>query len=303
MKKETPIRRNHKDRLFNFIFGSEENRAWTLQLYNAVNDSHYDDPSLIRFTTLKDVLYISMNNDTSFLISDILNVYEHQSSYNPNMPLRMLQYVDELFSGYIAENKLNKYGSYLIPLPVPKLVVFYNGHKDVEDETILRLSDSYPVEFRNNPDIEVIVRMLNINYGRNEELLASCQPLNEYAWFINEVNNNLSDCDTSEAVNKALKAMPKDFQIYGFLAKHTSEVEGMLDTEYNEAEIKELFMEDGRKEGRKEGHKEALDEGIKAFILDKLEDNIAKDVIIQKLIKHFAMTQEEAEGYFNRFAS
>ena len=137
--------------------------------------------------------------------------------------------------------------------------------------------------------------MLNINYGRNEELLASCQPLNEYAWFINEVNNNLDDYDTSEAVNKALKAMPKDFQIYGFLAKHTSEVEGMLDTEYNEAEIKELFMEDGRKESR--------DEGIKVFILDKLEDNIAKDIIIQKLIKHYAMTKEEAEGYFNRFAN
>ncbi len=295
MKKEAPFRRNHKDRLFNFIFGSEENRAWTLQLYNAVNGSHYDDPSLIKFNTLKDVLYISMNNDTSFLISDILNVYEHQSSYNPNMPLRMLQYVDDLYSGYIAEHKLNKYGSSLIKLPVPRLVVFYNGHKDIDDETILRLSDSYPENLRSNPDIEVSVRMLNINYGKNKALLDSCQPLNEYAWFINEINNNLNNCDTSEAVSKAISIMPKEFQIYGFLIKHRSEVEGMLDTEYNEAEIKELFMEDGRKEAR--------EEGIKAFILDKLEDGIDKDIIIKKLIKHYKLTMELALDYYNRFSS
>ena len=87
------VNREYKDRLFTFIFGSEQNREWTLSLYNAVNGSHYTDASLIRFNTLKDMLYMEMRNDTSFLISDVLSVYEHQSTPNPNMPLRLLQYV------------------------------------------------------------------------------------------------------------------------------------------------------------------------------------------------------------------
>lgn len=250
MKDQTiPIKRDHKARLFNFIFGSEENRAWTLQLYNAVNCSHYNNPSLIEFNTLKDVLYIGMSNDTSFLISEILSVYEYQSSYNPNMPLRMLEYVSSLYSGYITDRKLNKYGTALISLPVPKLVVFYNGKLDISDETILKLSDSFPKQLKKDPDIEVRVRMLNINYGRNQSLLSECQPLREYSWFINEINSNLRDCEMPEAVKRAIRLMPEDYVIRNFLLTHKSEVERMLDTEYNEAEIKELFVEDGRREG------------------------------------------------------
>ncbi|MCR5156785.1 MAG: Rpn family recombination-promoting nuclease/putative transposase [Butyrivibrio sp.] len=253
---ETQVNREYRDRLLNFVFGREENRRWTLQLYNAVNDSKYDDPDAIEFNTLKDVLYMGMKNDTSFLISDILNVYEHQSSYNPNMPLRMLQYLSDLYSAYIARNKLNKYSSSLISLPVPKLVVFYNGEKKIEDETILRLSDSFTDEHRKESDVEVKVRMININHGHSLKLMKACKPLEEYSWFINEINVNLAGQDERDivaAVRAALNAMPGDYEIHDFLMTHKAEVEGMLDTEYNEAEVKELFIEEGRKEGIKEG--------------------------------------------------
>ena len=109
----------YKDRLFNFLFGSEENKAWTLSLYNAVNGSDYTDPSAIEITTIKEVMYLSMHNDVSFLIMEKMNLYEQQASYNPNMPLRMLQYAGNLFEKYIKQRKLNKYGSSLIRLPVP----------------------------------------------------------------------------------------------------------------------------------------------------------------------------------------
>ena len=109
MTKEIRVNEKHKDRLFNFIFGQEENREWTLSLYNAINGSNYTDASLIEFNTLEGVLYMNMKNDTSFIISGIWNVYEHQSSFNPNMPYRMLEYIVELFSGYVKVNKLNKY--------------------------------------------------------------------------------------------------------------------------------------------------------------------------------------------------
>ena len=180
MPNENNLNREYKDRLFTFIFGREENREWTLSLYNAVNGSHYTDASLIEFNTLKDVLFMGMRNDTSFLISDVLSVYEHQSSYNRNMPLRMLDYVSDLYTGYIAKNKINRYRNTLIELPTPKLVVFYNGKTEAEDEVTLKLGDSFDKEHRREADVEVRVRMLNVNYGRNRALMDACKPLDEY---------------------------------------------------------------------------------------------------------------------------
>ncbi len=240
----------YKDRLFNFLFGSEENKAWTLSLYNAVNGSAYTDPSVIEITTIREVMYLGMHNDVSFLIADAMTLYEQQSTYNPNMPLRLLQYAGNLYERFVKERKLNKYGSDLLKLPVPKLVVFYNGRKDQPDEKMLYLSDSFPKGAES--DIEVRVRMLNVNFGRNQELLNACKPLREYAWLVEEVRkNNTSHDETgmSSAIDKAINEMPNDYVIKPFLEAHRAEVKGMLLTEYNEAEQMELFKEDGRREG------------------------------------------------------
>ena len=272
MKTET----KYKDRLFNFIFGREEHKDWTLSLYNAVNGSHYTDPDLVEFNTLENTLYISMKNDTSFLISDIMSVYEHQSSYNPNMPLRMMEYTSNLYTGYLARNKYNKYSRTLIPLPVPKLVVFYNGEKEVEDETILELSDAFPSELKFESDIEVRVKMLNINYDRNRELLRACQPLGEYSWFVREVRSNLKIHTLEDAVDMAIQKMPDTYMLKPFLVAQKMEVCGMLDTEYNEDEIRELFMEDGRREERQKteaAEKRADEEKMRA---DAAEAELAK---------------------------
>ena len=261
----------YKDRLFNFLFGSEENKAWTLSLYNAVNGSAYTDPSVIEITTIREVMYLGMHNDVSFLIADDMTLYEQQSTYNPNMPLRLLQYAGNLYEKYVKERKMNKYGSDLLELPVPKLVVFYNGRKDQPDEKMLYLSDSFPKGAES--DIEVRVRMLNVNFGRNQELLNACKPLREYAWLVEEVRkNNTSHDETgmSSAVDKAINEMPNDFVIKPFLEAHRAEVKGMLLTEYNEAEQMELFKEDGRREGLAEGQEKTLVESIRS-LMDTLE--------------------------------
>ena len=157
-----------------------------------------------------------------------MNLYEQQSTYNPNMPLRMMQYIGNLYEKYIKQHELNKYGSELIKLPVPKLVVFYNGTTEQEDEKILRLSDSFPEE--SETDIEVIVRMININYGHNAELLDACRPLREYSWLIHQIRSNLKieDKNIEKAVDKAIKEMPEDFIIKPFLDAHRAEVREML---------------------------------------------------------------------------
>ena len=253
------VNKEYKDRLLNFIFGSEENRKWTLSLYNAINHSSYEDENEIQYNTIKEVLYLGMHNDTSFLISDMMNVYESQSSYNPNMPLRQLQYLGHLYEGYITENKMNKYGSELLKLPVPRLVVLYNGLKETEDEVILKLTDSFKAELREKSDVEVKVSMLNINYGHNKELLDACKPLSEYAWFIEKIRELRKNYEIEIAVSMAIDNMPDVFLLKSFLMIHRAEVNEMLLTEYNEAETMELFKEDGRREGRQEGIKEGRD--------------------------------------------
>ena len=85
------VQTQYKDRLFSFIFGSGEHREWTLSLYNAVNGTHYDDPDQIIITTIREALYLGMHNDVSFMIAGEINMYEQQSSYNPNMPLMSLK--------------------------------------------------------------------------------------------------------------------------------------------------------------------------------------------------------------------
>jgi hypothetical protein len=103
----------------------------------------------------------------------------------------MLGYVDRLYSGYLTLHRLNKYGSTLVKLPIPKLVVFYNGSSDVKDEILLKLSDSFAEDRKADADIDVRVRMLNINYGRNNELMNKGKPLEEYASFIKEMIEKL----------------------------------------------------------------------------------------------------------------
>ena len=246
----------YKDRLFSFLFGNEENREWTLSLYNAVNNSSYTDASLIQITTIREVLYLGMHNDVSFMISDELNMYEQQSTYNPNMPLRMLQYAGNLYEKDLTRRKKNKYSKRLIDLPVPKLVVFYNGTAQEPDEKTLRLCDAFPEAKRDAADIQVRVRMININKGHSPQVMASCKPLDEYAWMVDRVRTAEETVGLEAAIDQAIDAMPDDYVIKQFMEAHRAEVKGMLLTEYNEARQMELVKEEGRAEGRREGRAE-----------------------------------------------
>ena len=130
------------------------------------------------------------------------------------------------------------------------------GVEEQADETVLRLSDSFDEGHKKDADIEVKVRMLNVNHGRSKELMDKCKPLAEYAWFIEEIRKNRKNHDTEVSVKMAIESMPDSYNIKGFLIGHMKEVAGMLDTEYNEAEVKEMFKEEGRAEERKNTERE-----------------------------------------------
>ena len=256
------ITRDNKDRLFRFIYGKEQNKKWTLDLYNAVNGSSYTDESEIEIATIEAVLYMKMKNDVAFLLGGFMNLYEHQSTYNPNMPLRELIYLASMYEGYAQMHELNIYGTTQIKLPVPKLLVFYNGTDDMPDETVLTLGASFPQEIRNQSDVDVRVRMININAGRSNEIMQKCRTLREYAWFVERSREKLNMVEgkymTEEekqaakemAVNEVLDEMPDDFVIKPYLMANRAEVNYMLLTEYDEKKTMEMFARDARREQR-----------------------------------------------------
>lgn len=159
------LNRNYKDRLFRLAFQEKKD---LLDLYNAVSGRQYTNPDDLIITTLADAIYLGMKNDISFLVSDVLNLYEHQSSFNPNMPVRGLNYFADTYREYIDRNGFDIYGEKLIRLPMPQYIVFYNGTKEEPDRIELRLSDAFLCQ---NPEekgcLECRATMININHGRS----------------------------------------------------------------------------------------------------------------------------------------
>ena len=257
------------------MFGRAENRDWMLSLYNAVNGSAYTDAEAIEITTIDDAVYMGMKNDASFLLHWVMSLWEHQSTYNPNTPVRELMYLGRLYDKYIHQRKANIYGSKLIKLPVPKLVVFYNGRKDQDDEKILKLSDAFADDVDVVPDVEVNVRMININKDHNRELMDACKPLSEYAWLVQAIRDYAEDGDVETAIDRAIDEMPGDFLIKEFLIGNRAEVKSMCLTEYNEEETMQMFKEEGIAEGEKKGE-DKLARLINALISAGRTDDIAK---------------------------
>lgn len=220
----------------------------------------HTDPEDIQFTTIENAVYMGMKNDVSFILFYVMNIYERQGVYNPNMPVRQLMYAAKLYDKYIQVRGLNIYGKSLIRLPLPKLVTFYNGLEG-EGDKILSLSEAFESDGEiMDPNIEVKTRMININHGSNPELMRACEPLAEYAWLVERIRENRRNgLGIEEAVDRAINDMPEDYEIRKFLIGNRAEVKDLCVTKYNEAETMKRFREEGREEGRKEGRKEGED--------------------------------------------
>ena len=273
MENKNHINRKYKDRLFIFLFGNEEHKDLTLSLYNAINGTHHDNPDDIHFNTIDDVIYMSMKNDVSFIIGESINIYEHQSTYNPNMPIRQLIYVSKIYEGILNERPRTIYLDSPMRIPRPYFIVFYNGEKKMGDETILKLSDLFLGEGEVN--IELSVRMININ-STNQDLMKACKPLEEYTWFIENIREKINSCYTLlEAVESAILEMPDDFIIKPIIMKNKAEVVGMILTEYDEVKEKKKMENSIRKHVKKED----------------------KEKLIQNVMKRFHLTKEEAEEF------
>ncbi|OUQ25626.1 hypothetical protein B5E77_11125 [Lachnoclostridium sp. An131] len=293
IKTAQKINRKYKDRLFRFVFRDKKD---LLELYNAINGTDYHDAEELEVNTLEDVLYLGMKNDMSFLLDTSMSLYEHQSTWNENMPLRGLLYFAELYQRYLEENGYRLTGTgRRLPLPFPRYVVFYNGTKEEPDQTQLLLSDSFKGVEGEVPSLECRAVVLNINYGHNQAIMERCRRLKDYSEFIEEIRRNLrAGMVLEDAVEQGINACMERGILSDILSKSKMEVRKMLLTEYDERAEREYL----RKQSREEG----VEEGICVFILDNLEEKVSRERILSKLERRFSLTPEQAEQYFEKYA-
>ena len=265
--------RKYKDSLFRLLFGREENKQNLLDLYNALNDSNYTNIDDLTINTIDDVIYMKMKNDVSFILDDQMVLLEHQSTYNPNMPLRGLLYFARLYEGMINLSK-NIYYPKLIKIPTPQYIVLYNGtDRKISNKKVLKLSEAFEKQDINN-GYEWTATMIDINYGKNQDLLLKCKKLGEYSYFVDSVRKYSTKMSFPKAIDEAVKECIEKGILADFLKKHIAEVRTVLLTEFDEERdykiiaegFKELWKEEGLEEGRKEGIKEGKGNLIKSML-------------------------------------
>ena len=257
MQEQLYVNREYKDSVFRMLYREKKN---LLQLYNALNGTSHTDPEKLIFTTLENAIYLGMKNDVSFLLDDRMTLYEHQSTWNPNMPLRDLLYIARLLEKHVNAGNRSIYSSSLIRIPAPRFVVFYNGQRRVEEHTVMKLSDAFEKP-ETDPALELRVRLVNINPGASPELMERCRTLREYSEFVARIRKHIDEeASIQEAVEQAVSECIREGILAEFLRSQRSEVVAMSIFEYDhEVEMKKL-TDELRETIRAEEHERALAE-------------------------------------------
>lgn len=243
--------RKIKDTVFRMLF---KEKKQLLELYNGINGTNYTNEEDLRINTLENAVYMNVKNDVSYVFRFEMNLYEHQSTLCPNMPLRNLFYVSKLLESELEqmEKKKSIYGSKLIKIPTPEFIVFYNGKEHAEERFEYKLSDAY-ISIKEDIKLELKVTVLNVNLGKNEELLEHCKTLKEYSIFVDILRKNLLLYDIDEAVEITVNYCIEEGILAEFLRKNKAEVIPRMIYECNiEEEMKKIGddrYEDGFQDG------------------------------------------------------
>ena len=275
--------RQYKDNVFCLLYRDKNN---LLDLYNGLNDTNYTNVDDLTVTTLKGGIYMKYKNDASFVFGQDLYMFEQQSSRNPNMPLRFLHYLSDVYRQMYNNSDLHR--STTLKIPVPHFVTFYNGKQPLEAESILRLSDMYEKNI-DCPELELMVRVININTDNNagnksrtfnsninvnsvsnsnihtysSEFLSKCETLKDYMIFVNKVRvkTDVEKIDIRTAVTEAVDECIAENVLSEFFRNHREEVITVSIYEYDEEGHLEIVKEEGRQLGIAEGKQLGLAQG------------------------------------------
>ncbi|CDD66247.1 uncharacterized protein BN803_00458 [Firmicutes bacterium CAG:882] len=271
---ELKVNRKYKDTVFRMLFSDKER---LLELYNAVSGKNYNNADELEIVTLENAVYMGMKNDLAFLLNMNIYLYEHQSTVNPNMPLRDLFYITSEFSELVELKSL--YSSALIKLPTPNFVVFYNGDIEIGDVSEYRLSDSYMTSVE-EPALELRVTVLNVNYGKNVKLMEQCESLKEYAQYVALVRKYKQETGSlDDGVKLAIEHCINEGILEDFLRKNRSEVEMTSIFEYNKEEEDRKLYEAGVEQGIEKGIEKGVKQTKRKVACSLMKENMPLDKI------------------------
>lgn len=262
--------RKYKDSVFvDLFYRDRDAKKNLLELHNALYGTCYTDPEQVRLIGLEDTLFQNLKNDVAFSVDDRKIVLsEHQSTVNPNMPLRDLMYIAREYEKIIPVK--DRYKTSLVKIPVPQFVVFYNGSRDYPLEDTLRLSDAFLMEEKDIA-LELTVHVININASKKHNILEKCKVLKDYSLFVEATRRF---CQAENQLQNAVRECISNGILKDYLLRKSSEVINMLMAEYSYEMDIEVQREEAAEEARKEAQK-AIDAAEKA--LADAVDNAAEN--------------------------
>ena len=277
-EKKDNVTSKFKDNVFCMLYRDKRN---LLELYNALNNSAYTNVDDLQVTTLNGGSYMKYKNDASFLLCMSLYMFEQQSSKNPNMPLRFLHYVSDVFRELFSNSILHRRS--MIKIPVPHFVTFYNGlEKWIEDEDEIRLSDMYEIP-TDNPELELKVRVININ--EDVHILNKCKTLRDYMTFVNKVRFKMGveGDDVRIAVTEAMNECIDEDILVDFFEQHREEVVEVSIYDYDEEEVRKVLAKEMAEEMVGEMAEE-MAEKMAEQLAEKYAQETAEKAVEQNII-------------------
>lgn len=282
--------REHKSSVFADLFYYDESaKKNLLDLHNALYGTAYSDPGVVDLIGLEDVLFRNFKNDVAFSVDgQSIVLSEHQSTINPNMPVRDLLYIAREYEKVIPIR--SRYKTTLLKIPTPRFLVFYNGTRNQPLEQVLRLSDAF-MEATREPSLELTVRVININSNKHHEILTKCNVLREYSLFVETARKHQNDANQ---LKKAVSECIKNGILADYLSRKSSEVINMLMAEYDYETDIAVQREEAAKEANERAEKEAkrADEAVKKA--EEANQKLASIIsAVEKAAENFQLPIEE----------
>ena len=276
-KKIAPGNTEYRSDAFSMLM---RNPDYALDVYNAMNNTHYDNPDDLDIFLLENGISLTIRNDASFIIYNHLCIYEHQASFNPNMPIRELIYFSNLIMRLIRTNRINVYGRTQVKLPTPQFIVFYNGTDKRPEREQFRLSHAFD-ELEGEPPIELICSAININPDMNCELRERSYVLNGYCIFVEKVRQYIKqDIALEKALDISVEECIREHILEDFFSEHGNEVKKMETLDFTFETRIELEKRDARLEGQREGEIKGRRQGkIDALLLLLKKFNPSQELV------------------------
>ena len=285
--------REYKSDVFSMLM---EDKRYALEVYNALNGSSYEDPDQVEYVNLEKGISLSVRNDAAFIVDTDVSIYEHQSSYNPNMPLRALIYFVDIIREHVIKNR-DLFGYNPIRIPVPHFAVFYNGVANRPEKEILRLSDSYnkPTE---EPELELTCTVYNINSGIGDRLLENCRVLEGYTVFVEKVREYRSE-GKDNPIDMAIDYCIENHILEDFFAKRRTEVLKVMTIDMTFERREVLIREEEHESGRAEGLAEGISIGDFTRLASQIQKKIVKGKTLEVIADELESTVDEIKPIYD----